>query len=111
MVKKAHTPTPDSAPPADVAALLDKIKPADDPVVYTLRCVHAVHPGLANILPVIKQHVATQFDLPLRTREIAARNHAIRQDHQRGERPCLLARRYKLSEVQIWRIVNNVQNH
>lgn len=37
------------------------------------------------------------------------RNAAILRDHKAGERPNLLARRYRLSRTQIWEILRNTE--
>lgn len=119
MVKKAKQPTAATAQYStdliDAAVNLGAIEQTDDVVDYTLRCVLAMAPAFAAHLATVESHVRSQFGgdtvWVARRRDLEARNHAIRQDWQRGERANLLARRYKLSPVQIWRIVNGVPNH
>ena len=115
MVKKAKTTEPYSTDLINMAADLRTIEMTDDVVDYTLRCVLAMAPAFKAHLAQVETHVRQQFGgeavWVAKRRDIEARNSSIRQDFERGERPQLLARRYKLSPVQIWRIVNGVPNH
>lgn len=115
MVKKAKQAPEYSTDLVDAAADLGAIEMTDDVVDYTLRCVLAMAPAFSAHLAKVETHVRQQFGgeavWVAKRRDVESRNHAIRQDFARGERPQLLARRYKLSPVQIWRIVNGVPNH
>jgi Mor family transcriptional regulator len=102
-------------PPADLSARLAAVEHSDDVVEYTLRVVMAMAPGFsAAAREAADRHVRELFGgsrvyVPRRTGDgRAERNDKIRRDYRAGERIGFLARRYGLSETQIWRIVNGM---
>ncbi len=106
---------PTALPPAALQARLAQIPPTEDVVEYTLRVVFALAPQFeAAVREAAERHVREMFGgsqvyVPRRAGDgRASRNDAIRRDYRNGERIGLLARRYGLSETQVWRIVNGV---
>ena len=119
MVNKARQIAADTGktapPPADLSAALAAVEHTDDVVDYTLRVVFALAPQFeAAVREAAERHVrelfgGSQVYVPRRAGDgRASRNDAIRRDYRNGERIGLLARRYGLSETQVWRIVNGV---
>ncbi|MCX8016440.1 MAG: hypothetical protein N2690_00860 [Rhodocyclaceae bacterium] len=97
----------------DVSAALASVEHTDDIVEYTLRVVMAMAPSVsAAMMAAADRHVrelfgGSQVYVPRRAGEgRALRNEAIRRDYRAGERIGLLARRYGLSQAQVWRIVH-----
>ena len=99
------------------ADILSAVPHCDDVVEYTLRCASAIERVDDQARKVIDRHVRGLFSgtrtyISSRNGDgTVERNNAIRRDYQRGERIELLSRRYGLSTVQLWRIINNVPNH
>lgn len=119
MVTKSKTHAPDAQPtalpPADMQARLAQIPPTEDVVDYTLQVVFALAPQFeAAVREAAERHVRELFGgsrvyVPRRTGDgRAERNDQIRRDYRAGERIGFLARRYGLSETQVWRIVNGM---
>jgi len=119
MVTKARPTAADTGKtaqqPPDLSAALAAVEHTDDVVEYTLRVVFALEPQFeAAVREAAERHVrelfgGSQVYVPLRAGDgRALRNDAIRRDYRNGERIGLLARRYGLSETQVWRIVNGI---
>ena len=119
MVTKARPTAADTgktAPqPPDLSAVLARVEHTDDVVDYTLRVVFALAPQFeAAVREAADRHVRELFGgsrvyVPRRTGDgRAERNDQIRRDYRAGERIGFLARRYGLSETQVWRIVNGM---
>lgn len=106
---------PAALPPAALQARLAQIPPTEDVVDYTLQVVFALAPQFeAAVREAADRHVRELFGgsrvyVPRRTVDgRAERNDQIRRDYRAGERIGFLARRYGLSETQVWRIVNGM---
>jgi len=107
------TATPATTPPPDV---LRQVPICEDVVQFTLRCVLALAPELSAAIvkaadAKAREHFGGDSVWVGRRRDLAERNALIRRDFERGERVALLSRRYQLSPVQVWRILNRVPNH
>lgn len=98
-------------------AILAGVPLVEDVVDFTLRCAIAIGHMDDRTRQIVDRHVRSVFGrsrvyIASRADELAkARNAVIKRDYQRGERVELLSRRYELSTVQIWRIINDVPNH
>ena len=105
------------ATPHDAHAALRDVPTCEDVVEYTLRCVLALAPELSRAVARLADAQARQtfggdrvYVARRQGEGTSERNAAIRRDFARGERVELLVRRYGLSRVQVWRIVNGVPN-
>lgn len=82
-----------------------------DIIRYILERVAARLPGLHDCLAQEIEREVRQFwagDRPYVAKNgdgARSRNRAILRDWRNGERVALIARRYKISRVQVWRIV------
>jgi Mor family transcriptional regulator len=123
MVKKAAAATPDllhnEAPAAFAPAPDDLIDDVLEAVLKMAPNYCAELSGQREQLAAMAQAISDQKHreyagdrvyIPCTTekarRERSARNRAIVRDHQAGERMALLERRYGLSRMAIWKIIN-----
>lgn len=84
----------------------------DDLIRYILERVAAALPGAlsSDIARMIEQETrrywgGDKIHIAKNGEDLSERNAAIRRDWRNGERTALIARRYKISRSQVWRIV------
>lgn len=103
---------------SEAKSALQAVEFTDDVLEYTMRCVLALAPDLSQaIAKAAEAQVRDVFggDRTYISRKLedtrSGRNAAIRRDYENGERFELLERRYGLSRVHLWRIVNHLPNN